>query len=107
MIIDEAHVRLELGRSSIESAKVRSGGGIIYFNRCCILAGTLYKVEIYVTGKWVTAMVRPQLCNLKGIPFGFAVVTFTGTANRDRNNNWMVNVEPHVPPANCPTNFPR
>jgi len=41
---------------------------------------------------------------VRGIPFGFEIVTVTGNAERDRNNNWVVNIQPHVLEAPCPTN---
>lgn len=94
--------RVWLSGSVNESAEVNSGGGTIYLNKCCILAGSLYKVELYVMNQYIVATVRPQLCNVRGIPFGFALVTFTGTAARDRNNNWVVSVDPHVPSVQCP-----
>ena len=73
-----------------------------YLNVCCVLAGSLYHVQMTLLGMPVVAMVRPQLCSVRGIPFGFAIVAFTGVAHRDRNNNWVINITPHVPHTPCP-----
>lgn len=102
VVTDAATVALRFDGTTRESAVVNSSGGTVYLNNCCILAGTLYEVKINVMGKSIHAMVRPQLCNVRGIPHGFALVTFTGTAERDSNNNWVVHVEPHVPSVPCP-----
>ena len=61
--------------------EVRSGAGLV-LNRCCILAGSQYQVEIEYpafTGSWERIVVTPRLCNIRGIPFGYAVVVFTGS----------------------------
>lgn len=76
----------------------------IYFNRCCIVAGSLYIVEADVQGKRIDFQVRPKLCNVRGIPFGFEIVTVTGNAERGRTNRWIVNIEPHVLEPPCPAN---
>ena len=58
-----------------------ASGGTFLINRCCILAGTEYWVELnYVksTSFRLPIKVTPRLCNIRGIPFGYAVVEFTG-----------------------------
>jgi hypothetical protein len=71
-------------------------------NHCCIVAGTLYTVRTNILGKTNDFRVRPALCNVRGIPFGYARITFTGHISRDRNNNWVGEVTPHVTDAPCP-----
>ena len=60
----------------------------IYFNNCCYAAGSTY--ELFVEPKarsgttddsvWDsrTIFVKPRLCNIDGIPFGYAEVEVTG-----------------------------
>ncbi len=73
-----------------------------YLNKCCVLAGSLYHIRMRLLGHPIDLSVRPKLCNVRGIPFGFAIVTFTGTAHRDHNNNWVESVTPHVNDGVCP-----
>ena len=64
-----------------------ASGGTFLINRCCILAGTEYWVELnYVTSIRVRMPIKvtPRLCNIRGIPFGYAVVEFTGDIAQKR-----------------------
>jgi hypothetical protein len=72
------------------------------FNHCCIVAGTLYAVRALILGKTYSFPVRPLLCNVRGIPFGYQRITFTGHLYRANNNNWVGEVTPHVADVPCP-----
>jgi len=85
-----------------ESANVFAGTPI-YLNDCCIVAGSLYEVQVKGVGHSVTFKVRPKLCNVRGIPFGYEIVTISGRAERDSNNNYKLDLEPRVLEAPCPT----
>jgi len=98
------HVNLRRTDGTLQDYGQVGSTAPIYFNTCCIVAGTLYIVEATVQGHKIDFRVRPKLCNVRGIPFGFEIVTVTGNAERDRNNNWVVNIQPHVLEAPCPTN---
>lgn len=50
-------------------------------NHCCILAGSRYMLELdYMSwaGSRSPIALVPRLCNIRGIPFGYAAVEFTG-----------------------------
>src|SRR6185437_25397 len=72
------------------------------FNHCCVVAGTLYSVTAAILGKSYEFKVRPALCNVRGIPFGYARIVFTGHLYRDNNNFWVGEVTPHVTDGPCP-----
>lgn len=64
--------------------------GTLVVNHCCILAGSRYVVELnYVS--WAGARspiaVVPRLCTIRGIPFGYAVVEFTGDIRKTREGS--------------------
>ena len=84
---------------TIQEAKVNAGD-TIFLNVCCILAGSLYDVEIDLRGS-AKATIRPQLCNVRGIPFGYGVVVFTGHITYE-NFRFTSSYEPHVPTVSCP-----
>ncbi len=66
-------------------------GGVIFFNKCCIPAGTRYTVTLNLPrGGESTVALRPQLCNVRGIPFGYALVVFTGEMGYDPNYNTKI-----------------
>jgi len=90
--------------------KVGSGGTLLV-NRCCILAGSHYVVELnYVTtaGQRSPFGVTPRLCNIRGIPFGYAVVEYTGTLKKAREGSGsptrfeMFNFRGHRLDETCP-----
>ncbi|HEY8322632.1 MAG TPA: hypothetical protein VIG46_12650 [Candidatus Baltobacteraceae bacterium] len=92
---------LTYGGGTIERSQT-TPGGTTFLNVCCIAAGSLYKVH-YGGRANVEATVRPQLCNVRGIPFGYAVVVFTGSITYDsKTHGFDVQIEPHVPPVSCP-----
>ena len=69
---------------------------------CCILAGSLYEVEIDTRAS-AKAAIRPQLCNVRGIPFGYGVVVFTGHISYDpKMHGFPAYYEPHVPTVSRP-----
>lgn len=77
--------------------------GTAYINRCCVVAGTLYEVVLVAAYHSTTATVRPRLCNIRGIPFGFAVVTFTGKIVWNaKGKYWEPAITPHVDDGVCP-----
>lgn len=85
----------------MQDAKVNAGD-TIYLNVCCIAAGSLYDVEINLRGS-AKATIRPQLCNVRGIPFGYGVVVFTGHIAYDpKTHGYPSYYEPHVPTVPCP-----
>ena len=49
-----------------------------YLNRCCIAAGTGYSLTFHQGGYQTGVDVRPRLCNVRGIPFGYAVIEVVG-----------------------------
>ena len=56
-------------------------GATIALNHCCIAAGTKYSVELDYSTASLREFSEPftaRLCNIRGIPFGYAVVEFTG-----------------------------
>jgi len=72
-----------------EEAQVGSGASVVV-NRCCILAGSRYIVELdYVTSAEtrVPVPVTPRLCNIRGIPFGYAVVVYSGIIKKTREGS--------------------
>lgn len=98
---DGTPLRLTYGNATLEDAHV-SPGGTTFLNVCCIAAGSLYKVHLLGRAN-VEATVRPQLCTVRGIPFGYALVTFTGDITYvSKTHAFIVNLEPHVPPVSCP-----
>lgn len=65
-------------------------GGTFVINKCCILAGSHYLVELnYVSGAGIRVPVGvvPRLCNIHGIPFGYAVVEYTGNIRKTREGS--------------------
>ena len=92
-------LNLTLGSIVIERAQTLPGHTTI-FNVCCIAAGSLYKVH-FLGRVSSEATVRPQLCNVRGIPFGYAVVVFTGSITY-HPSGFSYDIEPHVPPVSCP-----
>ena len=76
------HVQYENGFTSAglvrvnekDEAHVGSAGSVVV-NRCCILAGSHYVVELNYAisaGAREPVSVTPRLCNIRGIPFGYA-----------------------------------
>jgi hypothetical protein len=55
-----------------------------YLNQCCIAAGTEYRLTLYQESE-TGVFVRPRLCNVRGIPFGYAVVEVVGPYIWHRN----------------------
>lgn len=54
-------------------------GGRGYINQeCCVAAGTKYQLTLTAGELYKSVYVLPRLCNVRGIPFGYAVVEFTG-----------------------------
>jgi len=91
------HVQYEDGFSHLglvrvnekDEAHVGSAGSVVV-NRCCILAGSEYMVELnYVTSAGIRVPVRvtPRLCNIRGIPFGYAVVVYSGIIKKTREGS--------------------
>lgn len=65
-------------------------GGRLVLNHCCILAGSQYVVELdYVrsASQRSKLSVTPRLCNIRGIPFGYAVVVYTGSVVKTREGS--------------------
>lgn len=59
-------------------------------NGCCVVAGTRYVVELnYATsaGHGEPVGVTPRLCNIRGIPFGYAVVVYWGVIKKTREGS--------------------
>lgn len=94
-------VRLTYNYATLQTAAI-TRGGTIFLNVCCIAARSLYKVHL--GGRLdVEATVRPQLCNVRGIPFGYALVIFTGEITYvAKTHDFAVYAEPHVPAVSCP-----
>lgn len=64
-----------------------SSPGTLVVNHCCILAGSHYIVELnYMSwaGARLPIAVVPRMCTIRGIPFGYAVVEFTGDIRKTR-----------------------
>jgi hypothetical protein len=77
--------------------------GTTYINACCVVAGSLYQVVLFAAYHITIATVRPRLCNVRGIPFGFAVVTFTGNIVWNaKEHSWEPTITPHVNDGVCP-----
>lgn len=60
-------------------------GKSAFVNECCILAGSYYSIEGFnygrdgnVAGAYFSGDVTPRLCNVRGIPFGYAKLVVTG-----------------------------
>lgn len=94
---DEAHV---------------GSAGTVTVNRCCIVAGTRYKVEIdyeMTASVRVPVSVTPRLCNIRGIPFGYAVVVYSGIIKKTPENSGTttrfqdVHLVGEQAPEGCPT----
>lgn len=69
-----------------DEAHVTSASSVVV-NRCCIVAGWRYVVELnYVdrVGIREPVFVTPRLCNIRGIPFGYAVVVYSGIIKKSR-----------------------
>lgn len=86
------HVKYEDGFSvpgvvrvnDVEEVRVGSGGSVAV-NRCCIVAGTAYQVDLDYkesAGAMTPVAVVPQLCSIRGIPFGYAVVVYWGVIGK-------------------------
>lgn len=70
-------------------AHVGSAGSVVV-NRCCIVAGTRYVVELDYdrsAGTLAPVAVTPRLCNIRGIPFGYAVVVWSGIIRQTRDGS--------------------
>jgi hypothetical protein len=82
------------------------GGGHAYLNDCCIAAGTRYTFRFYQGSVEHDLTVQPKLCNIRGIPFGYAVVELSGSYQWLQNSTIpLTHGEPvlrdlHAP---CPT----
>lgn len=75
--------------NSKKEGEVGSSGTFVV-NRCCILAGSHYEVELnYMqsAGLRIPDSVVPRLCNIRGIPFGYAVVEYTGWIAKTRERS--------------------
>lgn len=62
-----------------------SSGGTFLANWCCILAGSSYIVELdfdRAAGARIPIRITPRLCNIRGIPFGYAVIEYTGRVKK-------------------------
>jgi hypothetical protein len=77
-----------------------------YLNSCCIAAGTEYGLTFHQGGYQTGVDVRPRLCNVRGIPFGYAVVEVVGPYVWHHNG---ISGTPsvHVVDAPCPVDPPR
>ena len=89
-----------------EISKVAQGH-TIQMNNCCVVAGSAYSLAVTDPGRDVAYInygdLRPRLCNIHGIPFGFAVFDITGTIQRGTNNDWIyTNMHAHVVDSACP-----
>lgn len=94
-------LRYPLGRTEFKTVL---GLGPLYFNACCILAGSRYLITMTSPGKTTEQEVTPRLCNVRGIPFGFAEITFAGDVIWDSGSmRWISHVTVHVDNAACPT----
>ena len=98
------HVRLSWNGFG-QSADVPYGGQA-FLNQCCIAAGTGYSLTFYQGGYQTGVDVHPRLCNVRGIPFGYAVVEVVGSYVWHRNG---ISGTPsvHVVDAPCPVDPPR
>lgn len=55
-------------------------------------------------GVGVKVVVHPRLCNVRGIPFGFAEVTYAGNITwNDKKRVWTSAVTARVDDSACPT----
>ncbi len=80
-------LRHSLGTQEI--GKVAQGSHTV-MNNCCVVAGSPYSFEVIDTSAYINhGDLRPRLCNIRGIPFGFAAVDITGTIQRDNANHWV------------------
>jgi len=91
------HVQYENGFTSAglvrvnekDEAHVGSAGSVVV-NRCCILARSHYVVELNYAisaGAREPVSVTPRLCNIRGIPFGYAVVVYSGIIKKTREGS--------------------
>lgn len=100
---DPPVVRIKFHDSLIEQLHVPYGH-TTYVNNCCFAAGTYYTVEVVTEARIVSTSVLPLLCNVRGIPFGFAVVNLEGSIFwHDKERRWVVDVRPHNAGPPCPT----
>ncbi|HET6893935.1 MAG TPA: hypothetical protein VFH72_00965 [Candidatus Baltobacteraceae bacterium] len=70
--------------------EVRPGGTFV-LNRCCILAGSHYEVEVSYSSATarMRTFVTPRLCNIRGIPFGYAVIEVAATFVKTREGSGL------------------
>lgn len=79
-------------------------GHTAYMNNCCFAAGTYYTVELLVEGATVSENVKPLLCNVRGIPFGYGAINLDGDIIwYAKERRWIVDAKPHRADAPCPT----
>lgn len=81
-------------------------GGTHVVNWCCIVAGSNYQVELDyapVAGQRLPFNVTPRLCNIRGIPFGYALIEYTGTVVKRRGSFEIDNFKARRLDEGCPT----
>ena len=79
-------------------------GETITMNDCCIAAGSPYSFKIVGEDRVKAPILyfHPRLCNIRGIPFGFATIVITGTLQRIPNNWEVTNFHAQDVDAPCP-----
>src|SRR5665213_3615806 len=101
------HRVAERNASNVAQSRAHINAGLIaaLIKRQAV-AGTGYSLTFYQGGYQTGVDVRPRLCNVRGIPFGYAVVEVVGSYVWHRNG---ISGTPsvHVVDAPCPVDPPR
>ena len=88
---------------NVDGGVLEKGGSVI-LNKCCIVAGLSYLVKSIVEPAYGSiykdVYVHPRLCNIRGIPFGFAVVELTGESD---NHKILRNIALSRVDVDCPS----
>ncbi|MDE2480889.1 MAG: hypothetical protein KGN02_01700 [bacterium] len=99
-------LRLYLNNNHLVQEAAINTGDTVYLNTCCILAGSLYQITAKFRGT-IDAEIRPQLCNVRAIPFGYGVVVLTGVLiYEEKTAIWHRDYAAHIPTVSCPVAAP-
>ena len=71
-------------------------------NRCCYAAGSNYEMEVGYTRKDVRLGVVPRLCNVHGIPHGYAELAFHPVHRQSVAFGWYYKAEGGRIDTGCP-----
>ena len=89
-----------LGYSEVREAHT---GQTAVFNKCCVLAGSPYTLEMDIVQSHIERLIYPRLCNVRGIPFGYAVVVFRGEISIRDHYSHATGLHAYALDVPCPT----